>query len=332
MVTQLNNFKFTAELHDLGQFNEEWSGILSPLYDRDLVNKYVHKQFWEDASKWIDFSENFDYWKWLLQKSQESFSLESSGFLRILDVGSGGGNTVFPLLELYPHANVIASDLSVPLLRYLKQYYDKYYSNHHLLVIQMNAEELIFEDNQMDLVVGGAILHHLLCPSKALEEIYRVLTPGRLAVFYEPFEIGNQIIALTLKHLITLNHLCPELEHIHPDIINTFKNLCNEINIRKGIDKTGLIYQQIEDKWLFTKGYLENIATSIGFSEIVIYPIHNTNNPFSHQINYLLQAINKVDVAALPQWATKHIHDIDQVFSEELRNELLIEGCVILKK
>ncbi len=329
---QLQEIKFNAELYDLGQFNEEWSGILSPLYDRDLVNKYVHKHFWEDASKWIDFSENFEYWKWLLQRSQESFSLESSGFLKILDVGSGGGNTVFPLLDLYPHANVIASDLSVPLLKYLKQYYDKHYSNHNLLVIQMNAEELIFEDNQMDLVVGGAILHHLLYPRKALTEIYRVLKPGRFTVFYEPFEIGNQVIALTLKHLIDLNNLCPGLEHIHPDIINTFKNLCGDIEVRKGTDKTGSIYQQIEDKWLFTKGFLENIAQSIGFSEIVIYPIHNTDNPFSHQINYLLKAINKGDLAALPQWATQHIHDIDQFFSEELRNELLIEGCVILRK
>jgi len=330
---QLNNFKFTTELHDLGQFNEEWSGILSPLYDRDLVKKFVHKQFWEDASKWIDFSQNFDYWKWLLQRSQKSFYLESSDVLRILDVGSGGGNTIFPLLELYPHANVIASDLSVPLLRYLKKYYDKHYSNHHLLIIQMNAEELIFEDNQMDLVVGGAILHHLLCPSKALAEVYRVLTPGRAAIFYEPFEIGNQIIALTIKHLITINHLLsPGIEHIQPHIIDTFESLCKDINVRKGIDKTGLRYQQIEDKWLFTKGYLENIAASIGFSEIIIYPIHNTNNPFSRQINYLLQAINKVDAAALPQWVIKYIHDIDQFFSEELRNELLIEGCVILKK
>ena len=32
-------FKATTELHDLGDFDKKWSGILSPLYDDAFIKK-----------------------------------------------------------------------------------------------------------------------------------------------------------------------------------------------------------------------------------------------------------------------------------------------------
>lgn len=71
--------------------------------------------------------------------------------------------------------------------------------------MQLNAEELIFESGEIDLVVGGAILHHLFDPSKTLKEAYKVLKPGGYAIFYEPFEAGNQIVKLIFERILERN-------------------------------------------------------------------------------------------------------------------------------
>ncbi len=51
--------------------------------------------------------------------------------------------------------------------------------------LEMNAEELTFDDNSFDLIFGNAIIHHLDL-HKSYKEIYRVLRPGGKAIFYEP--------------------------------------------------------------------------------------------------------------------------------------------------
>jgi len=51
--------------------------------------------------------------------------------------------------------------------------------------VEMNAEELTFNDDSFDLIFGNAIIHHLDL-YKSYKEIYRVLRPGGKAIFYEP--------------------------------------------------------------------------------------------------------------------------------------------------
>src|SRR5271157_5354433 len=152
--------------------------------------------------KYVGVYQNVPHWKDLLGTANRHLALDPAGSLRILDLGSGGGNTVFALLELYPKARMIASDLSVPLLRILKANLERHHEAMSCAIVQMNAEQIVFRDDQMDLVVGGSILHHLLTPEKTLRECYRVLKPGGSAVFFEPFELGNQILALIFKQLI----------------------------------------------------------------------------------------------------------------------------------
>jgi SAM-dependent methyltransferase len=50
----------------------------------------------------------------------------------------------------------------------------------------MPGESMTFADNSFDLVFGNAVLHHLDIAAGA-REIYRVLKPGGVAIFREPF-------------------------------------------------------------------------------------------------------------------------------------------------
>lgn len=58
----------------------------------------------------------------------------------------------------------------------------------------MDANKLNFEDNQFDLVFGGAILHHLNFEN-AIKEVHRILKPDGVMVFHEPLA-GNPVAKL----------------------------------------------------------------------------------------------------------------------------------------
>lgn len=57
--------------------------------------------------------------------------------------------------------------------------------NFHL----MDANNLTFEDQKFDVVIGGAILHHLDI-EKSLHHVYRVLKPGGIIIFLEPLNMN----------------------------------------------------------------------------------------------------------------------------------------------
>lgn len=347
---QFEEFNITKELHNLGEFDPRWEGIFSPIYEDDFVQKFIHRQFIEDASVYIQKYQNLEYWQYLLQSAQQFFTFKSDDRLKILDLGSGSGNTVFPLMELYPNAHIVASDLSLPLLKSLKDYFEIHYPSHSCLILQQNAEDMIFEPDTIDFIVGGAILHHLYDPPKTLGQCYKVLKPGGIALFFEPFEIGNQIIAMILGHLIDLNEKMPiqtqitkllgklriyppwNKKTIAPNIISLFIALRHDFEVRKGTNKDDPMFQRLDDKWLFTKGYFTEVAKSIGFDELTIYPLHRVDNLFSGQIkSYLRLGLGNNDYV-LPQWAEGYIEKADKQFSMELLNEIIIEGGIVLRK
>jgi SAM-dependent methyltransferase len=60
-----------------------------------------------------------------------------------------------------------------------------------------DAEDLPFEDERFDLVIGHAVLHHLPDLDLAFREFHRVLRPGGVVVFAgEPSHHGDRIAAI----------------------------------------------------------------------------------------------------------------------------------------
>lgn len=328
--TSATQWRTTTELRDLGELHPEWAGILSPMYDEDEVRKYIHEQFLDDATHYVERYQNLNRWRWLLKLAQPH--LPDPSPTTILDIGSGAGNTIFPLLEIYPHARIIASDLSAPLLRLLRDVRDERYPESDCTLMQLNAENLVFEPAQFDLVVGGAILHHLFDPQLTLEQCYKVLKPDGCAVFFEPFELGNMVTGLALKHLLMINDYIPENAKLDPEMIQLFRSITQEWDQRKGLDKSSEEYHFVDDKWLFTRGYYERVAQQLGFREVSITPLSRPEKMFSTQVGSILQISKLRDLSTLPQWALFYLNQVDEQFTLDARRELMIEGCVILKK
>lgn len=112
-----------------------------------------------------------------------------------LDYGCGHGMAAVVLARA--GAKVTAFDLSPG---YAREARERARANGGVVNCVVAAgEDLPFPDDSFDVVWGNAILHHLALP-KAGEELHRVMKPGGVAVFCEPWG-GNPLLTFARKHL-----------------------------------------------------------------------------------------------------------------------------------
>lgn len=80
--------------------------------------------------------------------------------MRLLDVGCGAGNFSLRLLELHPLVEITLIDLSRPMLDRAAQRI-KEASGLTPTTIQDDIRTIRFEDDRFDIILAGAVLHHL---------------------------------------------------------------------------------------------------------------------------------------------------------------------------
>jgi ubiquinone/menaquinone biosynthesis C-methylase UbiE len=335
MAKPLTNFGLRVPVFDLAERNPAHAGILSPLYSQEQIDRHIHALFQDDVEEFLRTCpltrEGIDHWKDLIRSVMPSEFLERED-LRILDVGSGGGTSIFPLIELLPDAVVVASDLSVALLAELRRWHrDRYPSHSNLVTLQLNAEETIFEDEQFDVVTGAHILHHLVEPARALSELQRILRPGGVAIFWEPYENGAQLLSIIMRYLIAKSEAAPEGEKIPLHIVQGFQVYLADIRRRRGREKDLDLLESIDDKWVFTRTHLESLAKESGFSAI------RTRNPYS--ATRLIELMLGMEIqrrgyqeSDLPEWVRAEIADFEDQFSADFLDENPFSASIVFEK
>lgn len=114
---------------------------------------------------------------------------------RVLDYGCG--HAMMAVVLARQGAEVTAMDLSPGYLREAGRRAEA--NGVHLTRVQANGEQLPFASESFDAVWGNAILHHLDIPVAA-RELRRVLKPGGVAVFCEPWG-GNPFLEAARRWL-----------------------------------------------------------------------------------------------------------------------------------
>jgi SAM-dependent methyltransferase len=113
----------------------------------------------------------------------------------LLDLGCGHGMASVVLARM--GATVTALDLSAG---YLAEAGCRARANGvEISLVQADAERLPFADGTFDRIWGNAVLHHLDV-GRAAREVYRVLRPGGIAVFSEPWG-DNPLLEWARRHL-----------------------------------------------------------------------------------------------------------------------------------
>jgi ubiquinone/menaquinone biosynthesis C-methylase UbiE len=312
------------------QGGERVRGIFSPRYDPAVVRQYIQPQFLEYAETYSKKYDCFDYHKWLLTTAFNLLNLPQQGRkgLKILDIGSGSGNTIIPVLEMFPDADVLGTDLSLEIMVLLKQALLGKKLGRKCTLLQLNAEELDFKPGTFDLVIGAAILHHLLCPERAIAGCARILKKGGHAIFFEPFQEG--FLELRDAYVAILAHpLAPSLTQ---QVRCFFEAIVKDINVRLGTDKSAPIYKQLDDKWLFPRIYFEDLARQQGFAGCTIYSLHQNETQLEKETEVLVRLAIQQPREAVPDWAWDILKQHDEAIPLEKKPECLLEACVMFHK
>jgi SAM-dependent methyltransferase len=115
--------------------------------------------------------------------------------LRVLDYGCGHAMAAVVLARR--GAKVTAFDLSSGYLAEAKRRAEA--NDVAIQFVQADGETLPFADGSFDRVWGNAVLHHLNI-RLAGRELLRILRPGGVAVFCEPWG-GNRLLRIARRHL-----------------------------------------------------------------------------------------------------------------------------------
>jgi SAM-dependent methyltransferase len=213
------------------------------------------------------------------------------------------------------------------MLSILKELISNQDVNKNYVFMQLNAEEMNFIPSSIDMVIGAAILHHLFTPEKVIEQCYKVLKPGGIAIFFEPFEAGYAVLGLIYKSILKENK-SRSRDKLNMLQENYLKNCIYVWGQMKNQDKTNPFFVGVDDKWLFTRRYFGRLIDRYSFKKYDIYPVNKAEKPFSN----LIKVHSSGNNALLPDWVWPIVDEHEDHFSMDLKEDLLTEGTVILIK
>lgn len=151
---------------------------------------------------------------------------------RILDIGSGFGNAA---LNLAKEGAIVSSiDISEKLIKGCNHRAQKHDLEIDFLV--MDAQNLKFEDDKFDIILGYRTIHHLQDIDVFLAEARRCVKPGGFVLFVEPqkfnpfIEFGRRFIKNSYEKDRT-----PTEHPIVPKDIKTMKRLFGNLEKREFI-------------------------------------------------------------------------------------------------
>lgn len=133
----------------------------------------INENRWDSWAGTYD-NKRFNFFRYLQKKAVSLVQLKEGQ--RFLDIGCGTGWAVRHAADvLKGNGQFYGIDMSEKMIEKATENSRGYKNTHFYQAI---VEKLPFEDNFFDSAICTNSFHHYLDPSKALDEVYRVLKPG----------------------------------------------------------------------------------------------------------------------------------------------------------
>jgi ubiquinone/menaquinone biosynthesis C-methylase UbiE len=111
----------------------------------------------------------------------------------ILDLGTGPGYLPIEIAKRASQVYIMGVDLSSKLIQMARSNASAAGLADRLNFQLGNAGRLDFDDSSFDMVISTGMLHSIKEPAKVLQEIYRVLKPGREAWIFDPAKVTSAV-------------------------------------------------------------------------------------------------------------------------------------------
>src|SRR6202049_3475277 len=310
-----------------------FEGIYTPASFRGATKVGVTAQFLENAEQYHKSYFDTGYWNFLLGNAFAAAGNPDAP-KRIIDIGSGSGNSVIPLADRFPSAEIVATDISPQLLAILRDFLNKRDDAKNseggegrFAWVCVDAARANSLPGVAALAVGAAILHHILDPAKVLASCHRALKPGGWAIFFEPFEAGNTIVRVSVERMLA----GASASEKQTDAMRLLQRMVADYTVRQRA-KSDPVFLGLDDKWTFPRTYFERVRNEQGWAELVTYALNVCPTMLHNQAEVHLKLGAQLPPSALPDWAWTIIDETDAAISDDLRREWAQEAAVMFRK
>ena len=298
--------------------------------DRSLSPVHLASQFIEDADAY--HRRNFDRLDFvaLIDRCLTLAEVDREQRLAVLDLGSGSGSSVFAACRLLPHAEIHATDISPPLLRTLARFMESQDAlRGRGRTFCFDLHRRFFRDELFDVVIGAAILHHLLDPRAALAHVVPALKPGGRMIFVEPLEGGS--LVMTMVYARVLEVLAALGEEAGP-LARLMRAFRLDIQCRLGPPRVEPRTPLLDDKWVFDMPYLVDLARALGLSQAAIHPAQeDLTHVFEAAFRSML-ADSGHAALPVPDAVLDAVREFDRSITPELKRQLCPTGIIVFTK
>lgn len=300
------------------------------LVDRKWSPIGVTDQFIADAETYHQrYFERLDFDD-LLARCLTFAGVDRTTPLRVLDIGSGSGSSVFAACRLLPRAEIVASDISPRLLKMLAAFVESRDELRGRIVpFCVDLHRKFFRPACFDLVIGAAILHHLLDPRAALSEVAASLKPGGRIILVEPLESGSLI--LSAVYAAVLQVLANEGDGDRP-LARLMKALRLDIQSRLGPPRTKPWTALLDDKWIFDEPYLIELAAQLGMKRVEVHPAQPDLTQIYESAFLSVLADSGNRDLPVPEPALDAVREFDRSIGPELKAKMCPTGILVFTK
>ena len=250
--------------------------------------------------------------------------------LRVLDIGSGGGSSVFAACRLLPRAEIFASDISPQLLAMLAALVEsRDEMRGRVRVFCFDVHRRFFRTDTFDLVIGAAILHHLLDPRAALVNVATSLKPGGKIILIEPLEAGSLVLTAMYAGVL---FVLDRLGQGESELARLMKALRLDTQSRLGPPVQKPWTAALDDKWVFDKPYLAELARQLGLSRVDVYPAQpDLTNVYEGAFRSVLSDSGNAGLT-VPEPVWDCVREFDRGIDSDLKKELCPTGIIVFTK
>jgi len=294
-----------------------------------LVGEGTTRQFRDDAHVYDERYTVLNEWaKIALDRCVQFHPTFDLGLVEnILDIGCGSGNATFSLRKVFPNAQIFATDISPDMVAILVERAQLLGLSENIIPFISNAEKVQLAPESFDLIFGSSMIHHLIEPDKFLDQIFSSLKRGGICLFTEPFKVGHQVLRFFLSEFSSPSVYS---KTIPEDIRKFFKSYIFTIDAMCTLDRSGIDYTELDDKWMFSRRFFEDAGRRNKVS-LDFFTTDEPDNRFTANIERLVWlGLGKKWV--LPEPARSLVHRFDEAITKDVMDEIPSTGCIIFKK
>lgn len=143
--------------------------------------------FFDRVARWYDAGiMRWVYFEHLYRRVLRVFDMHGAGLASqgavIVDVACGTGEMLRRFSTRFPQSQYVGVDLSAMMLGVARKKLPE-----NIQLIQAPAHRIPMEDGRADIIFSTEAFHHFDRPEHALKEWYRMLKPGGLLFFVDPY-------------------------------------------------------------------------------------------------------------------------------------------------